>query len=306
MIDVQGHRGARGLMPENTLPGFARALELGVSTLEMDMAVTRDGVVVVSHDQCLNPDHTRDEHGRFIAGPRRPIFSLSLDELRRYDVGRLKPGTAYAERFPGQAGFDRLPIPTLAEVFALVREAGDTAVRFNIETKINPYRPKRSPGPEAFVDAFLATVRAAGVAERVILQSFDWRTLRYARRVAPEIATSCLTIEQPIENNIRRSVFGASRWLGGLDARDFASVPQLVKAADAAIWSPDATTLTPVLVAEAKALGLGVLPWTVNDPGAMAYWIDAGVDGLISDRPDVLLEVVRAKGLRPLGRDLKP
>ena len=296
-FDIEGHRGARGLAPENTLPGFARALAIGVTTLELDMGMTRDGVLVVSHDAVLNPDHTRDGAGRWLEKPGPAIFSLTLEELRRFDVGRLRPGSAYAARFPEQQAADRVPIPTLQEVFELVRRSGNASVLFNIETKIDPGFPDRTPGPEHFVDAFLKVVRESEMGGRVTLQSFDWRTLRYAYRVAPEIATSCLTIQQPGEDNVQAGRPGRSPWLGGLAAADFAgSVPQLVKAAGAGTWSPDATTLTPALVVEAHGLGLRVLPWTVNDPGAMAALIDAEVDGLISDRPDLLRQAAAARG----------
>lgn len=297
-LDIQGHRGARGLAPENTLVAFARALSIGVTTLELDLGVTRDGVVVVSHDSALNPDHTRDSLGRWLGGSGPALFTLTLDELRRYDVGRLRPGTAYAARFADQAGADGVPIPTLAEVFDLVRRSGNTSVGFNIETKIDPGFPDRTPGPEAFVDAFLKVVRDAGMTERVTLQSFDWRTLVYSRRVAPEIQTSCLTIQEPLEDNVRAGRPEASPWLGGLNARDFGgSVPRLAKAAGAAVWSPDATGLTSAALREAHALGLRVVVWTVNDPAEMGRLIDLGVDGIISDRPDLLRSTAASKGL---------
>lgn len=291
-FDVEGHRGARGLAPENTLPGFAKALEIGVDTLEMDLGVTKDGVLVVSHDQALNPDHTRDADGHWIPGPGPAIHSLTLEELKRYDVGRLRPWTLYSARFPDQVGADRVPIPTLREVFELVKQSGNTTVGFNIETKIDPGHPARTVAPGAFVELFLATVREAGMSARVILQSFDWRTLRYCRCVAPEIATSCLTTHHRGDDNVQ---FGRppSPWLDGLDQNAFVgSVPRLVKAADAAIWSPDASGLSAAQVEEAHGLGLRVIPWTVNDPKRMRELIAAGVDGLISDRPDRLRAVV--------------
>jgi glycerophosphoryl diester phosphodiesterase len=120
-FDLQGHRGARGLAPENTLAAFEAALAVGVVTLELDTVLTRDDVVVISHDATLNPDLTRDAGGRFIDGPGPAIRSLRLDELRSYDVGRLRPGSRYAQNFPEQVGVDGQRIPTLAELFGLVR-----------------------------------------------------------------------------------------------------------------------------------------------------------------------------------------
>ena len=120
-FDLQGHRGARGLAPENTLAGFARALEIGVTTLETDLAVTKDGVIVLSHDPVLNPDIVRGPDGQWLAAPGPAINSLTLAELKRYDVGRIKPGTKYAQQFAGQTPVDGQRIPTLAELFDLAK-----------------------------------------------------------------------------------------------------------------------------------------------------------------------------------------
>src|SRR5262245_36710309 len=148
-LDIQGHRGARGLAPENTLPAFARALSLVVSTFELDCAVTKDGVVVVSHDPALNPDITRGPDGAFLQTTGPAIWTLTYAELQRYDVGRLKPGTAYAKRWPEQQPVDGARIPRLADVFALVKQSGNETVRFNIETKISPLERGRTTGAEA-------------------------------------------------------------------------------------------------------------------------------------------------------------
>jgi glycerophosphoryl diester phosphodiesterase len=296
-FDLQGHRGARGLAPENTLAAFARALTLGVTTLELDLAVTRDGVVVVSHDPVLNPDITRGPGGRWIEKPAPSILSLSRADLSAYDVGRLRPGSAYALQFPDQVPADGARIPTLAEVYALAKKAGNADVRFNVETKLDPTKPDETPSPDAFVDAVVAVVRASGAAARTTIQSFDWRTLRRLRTVAPEIETVCLT-SQGSEDNVQVGRPGASPWLGGLDVDDFGgSVPRAVQAAGARVWSPNARDVDAALVAEAHRLGLSVIPWTVNTAEPMRALLDLGVDGLISDRPDVLRTVALEKGL---------
>src|SRR5262249_2113133 len=134
-LDLEGHRGARGLAPENTLAAFHKAIAIGVTTIETDMAVTSDGVIVISHDPLLNPDIVRDADGRWLAAKGPPIHSLTLAELRRYDIGRLNPASAYAKQFPEQRPADGERFPTLADVFALGK-ASAKPVRFNIETKI--------------------------------------------------------------------------------------------------------------------------------------------------------------------------
>jgi glycerophosphoryl diester phosphodiesterase len=297
-FDLQGHRGARGLMPENTLAGFAATLSVGVTTLELDLALTKDGVVVVSHDPYLNPDHTRGPDGKFLAGKGPPIRSLTLTELKRYDVGRLKPGTAYSASLPEQRAVDGATIPTLAEVFDLARRARADHVRFNIETKITPESGAEIADPETFAAAVVRDVRAAGMVARVSVQSFDWRTLAAIKRIAPEIELSCITVERQWRDNLQRGGRGASPWTAGLDIDDFeSSAPRLVKAAGCAIWSPMFQDLSPVELAEAKSIGLKVVPWTVNERSQMERLIRAGVDGIISDYPDRLRAAMQAAGL---------
>lgn len=296
-FDLQGHRGARGLRPENTLSAFAHALAIGVTTLELDTAVTRDGVVVVSHDSELNPDITRDASGAWLEKTGPAIHSLTFAELQRYDVGRTRPGSAYALRFKDQVPQDGERIPRLIDLFAMVERSGNAEVRFNIETKLDPRTPDVTPKPEPFARALVAEIRRAGMENRATIQSFDWSTLAVVKRIAPRIATVCLTTQRGPDDNIRAGEPGPSPWLGGLDIHDFGgSVPRLVKAAGAAVWSPDFTDLSPAAVAESHELGLLVIPWTANDPVDMARLIDLGVDGLISDRPDVLRQVLRDAG----------
>jgi glycerophosphoryl diester phosphodiesterase len=297
-FDLQGHRGARGLAPENTLPGFETALAIGVTTLELDLAMTRDGVLVVSHDRRLNPDHTRGPDGKFLEGEGPPIRSLTLGEVRRYDVGRLKPGTDYAKSFPEQRPADSARIPPLAELFDLVKRAGADHVRFNIETKITPTSGDETPDPETFAAALADVVRSAGLTARVSIQSFDWRTLKAMQRIAPEIERVCLTAEALNFDTIKRGGPGPSPWLAGLDIDDFAgSVPRLVAAAGCQVWSPLYRNAKADDVAAAKALGLKVIPWTVNERADMERLIALGVDGIITDYPDRLRAAMAARDM---------
>jgi glycerophosphoryl diester phosphodiesterase len=261
--------------------------------------VTRDGVVVVSHDPTLNPDLTRDASGRWLESPGPAVFQLALADLQKYDVGRLRPGTPYAARFATATGVDGERIPTLASVFSLAEKAGNRTVRFNVETKMDPGHPENTPVPEAFAEAVIAVIRAAGMAQRTTLQSFDWRTLRHAQKVAPEIATVCLTVQRPGDDNIQAGQPGPSPLLAGFDVDDFGgSVPRLVRAAGCAVWSPNALDLKAGQVAEAHGLGLTVVPWTVNEEPAMDALVQAGVDGMISDYPDRLRRVLDRRGAR--------
>jgi glycerophosphoryl diester phosphodiesterase len=291
-FDLQGHRGARGLAPENTLPAFERALAIGVSTLELDVGVTADGVVVVAHDPALNPAITRDASGRWLAAPGPPLKDLSLRELQAYDVGRIDPASAYGRSFAGQQAVDGTRIPALAEVFARVRALGAQHVRFNIETKLSPAQPQQTVSVEAMTDALLKTVRDAGLRDRVSIQSFDWRSLQRVQQREPAIPTVYLTVQTTNNDNTRDG-----GWTAGLRLADHGSVPRMVKAAGGKVWSPNAGALTPALVQEAQALGLAVVPWTVNEPADMDRIVGWGVDGLITDYPDRLREVLQQRGV---------
>jgi len=295
-FDLEGHRGTRGLAPENTLAAFRRAIEIGVTTIETDMGVTKDDVVVISHNPNLSPDLVRDPDGHWLAGPGPQIRSLTFAELRRYDIGRINPVSQYARSFPEQRAADGERFPKLSELFDLAKASGKP-VRFNIETKITPTSGANTPDPATFARLVLAVVREANVADRVTLQSFDWRTLIEMKRLAPEIETSCLTIQTANDNTVQQAPDGGpSPWHAGFALRDHGgSLPALVKAAGCGTWSMFWRNLTPKDLVEAHALGLKVLPWTVNERGDMRSLIDLGVDGIITDYPDRLREVMAEK-----------
>jgi len=295
-FDIEAHRGGRALRPENTLQSFANALSIGVDTLELDMGVTKDGVVVVSHERGLNPDLARDPHGAYVPPPGIPFVKLTLAEVKSYDVGQIRPGSAYAAQFPDQLAVPGTPIPTLAEVVALVRKAGNAHVRLNIETKIDPNHPDESPDPERFASFVLDLLEKEKFGDRVMIQSFDWRTLQLVQKRAPNIPTVYLSEQMGSGANVFRDK--PSPWTAGFDPMRYGgSVPKTIKAAGGAIWSPYYRDIDDDAVQEAHGLGLQVVVWTVNDAKSMASLIDMGVDGIISDRPDLLRQVAAEKGL---------
>jgi glycerophosphoryl diester phosphodiesterase len=298
MLDLQGHRGARGLWPENTLAGFARTIELGVSAMELDCAVTRDGVVVVTHDPHLNPDCTRDAQGRFLESAGPAIYALTYAQLQTYDVGRLRPGSAYAARFPQQQPMDGERIPRLADVLTLVRARGGARVRIAIEVKTFPEQPELTPAPEPFVQAVRLDVERTRAAALIAVLAFDWRVLSVARRLMPQIGTVALTEQQHDEDTVRLGSSTPSPWLGGLDPADYGgSIARLVKATGAGTWGPNYLDLDASRVEQAHALGLRVVPYTVNEPSDMEQMLAINVDGMISDRPDVLRALLERRGM---------
>ncbi|HEY9548739.1 MAG TPA: glycerophosphodiester phosphodiesterase [Kiloniellaceae bacterium] len=298
-FDLQGHRGARGLMPENSLPGFDKALALGVTTLELDAVMTADDVVVVHHDRRLAPERTRDASGGWIAEAAPPaIRDLTAARLATYDIGRARPGSRLAASFPQQTAHDGLAIPTLAAVLARAEALSGGTVRYSIETKIAPGAPAESAAADAFAAAVVAAIHAAGVEDRAAVQSFDWRTLQAVQRTAPAIDTVYLTAEQPWLDTPQRGQSAPSPWLGGVPV-DWAAttLPQAIDRAGGAVWSPYYRDLTEADLRQAQALGLRVVVWTVNDPADMASLIDLGVDGLVTDYPDRARAVMAQKGL---------
>lgn len=298
-FDLQGHRGARGLLPENSLAGFERAIALGATTLELDIAITRDGVLVIHHDRALNPEVARDASGRWIDQPPGPIHAMTWDQLQTYDIGRLKPGSGYASRYPDQQPIDGTRIPRLADLFARVRQLGHERVRFAIETKLSPLAPAEAPPPEAFANALIDEIRRAGMLQRVQILSFDWRTLQVVQRIAPTVPTVYLTAQQDWADNIAAGRPEGSPWTAGLRFADHGSVPKMIRAAGGHYWSVFHGDLDAAKVQEAHALGLKVLAWTVNDAALMGRLITLGVDGLITDRPDIAQRVLRERGIRP-------
>lgn len=288
-IDLQGHRGARGLAPENTLTAFRTALAIGVTTLETDLALTRDGVLVLSHEPRLYAALTRGADGRWLTEDGATIFSLMARDLAQHDVGRLNPAHKYSAQWIDQKASDGERIPSLQQLFDLARDArspGGRPVRFNIETKITPTSGDTTPDPGRFARVVIDAVRAAGMSERVTVQSFDWRTLREVKKLAPEISTACLTIESQNMNTVTPDTSGASPWHAGLKREDHGSLPRMVQAAGCNIWSPFWRNVTPESIAETHALNLKIIPWTINDPAEVERLAALGVDGIITDYPD--------------------
>ena len=281
MFDLQGHRGARGLFAENTLEGFAAALAIGVRSFEIDVAVTRDGVPVVHHDPALNPDLARRADRTWIEAPGALIRDLSLAELAAYEVGRIRPGSAYARTYATQAAAEGARIPTLDAVLRV-----EQAARFNIELKLMPEHPDWTVQAEEMVERVIKIVDRVDAADRVTVQSFDWRAPRHVRRVRPDIPRGWLTAAETIA--------AAPLWRGTAEAStNISDVPDAIAAEGGGTWTPLHSELTPTLLDHAHRLGQPVIPWTVNDPADMRRLIEWGVDGLITDWPD------RAFGLAP-------
>lgn len=267
-FDIQGHRGCRGLMPENTIPAMFKALDLGVTTLEMDVVVSKDNKVVVSHEPWFDAEITTKPDGSFIKpaeAMQYNIFQMNYDEIAKYDVG-LKPHP----RFPQQQKIKVIK-PLLADLFDSVAENMKTRRRpfpyFNIETKCLPAGDGRyHPKPAEFIELLVAVIREKQLEERVIIQSFDFRTLKYLHEKYPSIKTAML-----IEDSDVNDFEGQLKRLG--------YTPQ--------VYSPNHTLVDDELVKQCHDKGMKIIPWTVNDKKQINKLKKMGVDGIITDYPDL-------------------
>ena len=297
-IKIIGHRGAAGLMPENTLSGFKKAIEIGVDAIELDVHLTSDNVVVVTHDYRLNTAITRDAKGDWLKeGPL--IKNLTLAKVQSYDVGKLNRSTKYATRYPKRKSVDGERIPTLRDVIKLVKGTNERTNLF-IEPKTTPLKPEESSSPEVLVSAIAKILEEERFTHRVRIISFDWRSLRYIKKIMPRVPTAHVTIARENFDTIQKKKRGPSPWMTGLDIDDFDSIPQAIKAAGGVCWvsnykhaSGHGRAMTSKLVKEAHGLGLDVFVWMVNNKSDMKRMIKKGVDGIITDRPDVLRSIVK-------------
>lgn len=308
VFDLEAHRGGRDVRPENTLYSYAYAIELGATSIECDMQLTKDGQIVMSHNPILNSDITRDENGNYIENNKYDIRLMTVDELKKFDVGVMDPNCGEYYDLHGKTQFTYdAKIPTLEELMQLIQSYGDKNIVSNIETIFYPdptsaeYR--NNADPKKFVEIFNNIVKKYDMEDRVVLQSFDWQTLIEMKKLNPNISTSALWQEQPSwgrdSESLRRYEKKKSPWLGGLDIKDYQGNP--VKAAHAIgtdIISPYYTEISKQDVDEAHSLGMKVVPWTVNNEKDMNMLLDMGVDGIISDKPWLLKQVLEKRNIK--------
>jgi glycerophosphoryl diester phosphodiesterase len=324
-FDLQAHRGGIALTVENTLPAFANALELGVSTLELDVQITEDRQAVVTHDRRVSGAKCQDTGPATPGDPEYPYVGNYVNTLTLAQVRTLDCGSQRLAAYPEQELAPGEPMPLLSEVLDLVRAYNARQVMLNIETKVEAGAPQETAPREQFVQVTADLVREAKMERQVTIQSFDWGALMRMQQVAPELPVVALTNGQQF---LQAGQPGASPWLGGIDIDDFMTGDRsLQDAYVAAVDSFDADAVSPVhgdpqngsvddpgyvpfttpeLVEAAHATGMDVIPWTVNDRPTMEALIDTGVDGLITDRPDLLREVLADRGFRlPRAYELK-
>ncbi len=290
-VQVIGHRGTRGLLPESSLPGFAKAIDLNVDMIELDIGITRDETVVVHHDFTLNPEITRDCTGNWIETSSIRICDVTYEELSQYDIGMIKPSSDYRNQFPHQNSRNGCRIPTLEDVVSLVNASGRDVI-FCIEAKYLPREPLPTHPLEKFSEVLANEIIRLDIATTSIIQSFDWQIAQVIQKLVPRLDSWHLTSQMPSYNTLDESFDG--KLTQGMRLSDFdGSVPKMVAAIGGEVWSCDVQTLTADLVDEAHELGLKVNCWTVNSETEFQRLYAAGVDGIVTDYPDRLINFLK-------------
>ncbi len=293
LIRVVGHRGARGIMPENTMEGFAFTLACGVRLLEFDVAMTRDNVPVITHNHSLTRSIVRDQEGHWL-GEEAKVSDLDWADLAQLDVGGLDGHSAYGQRFPDQAFLYGARIPQLRDLCQLVAAPGFEDVHLMLEIKSEPEKMKEPTARIAIATAVVAEVRALGLSSRTLMHSFDWNLLAECQLIAPEMPTSFLT--QLPRNAADTGEDSANGACPDLTAPGV-SPPDLVAEAGGALWCPHYLDVTAQALARARALGLRVAVWTVNEVADIDRMIGLGVDAIVSDYPGRVQRRLLAHGL---------
>lgn len=323
--EVYAHRGARSFAPENTMPGFEAALKIGTDWMDMDVVLTKDGQILVTHDPVLNPDLVRGSDGKFIAENKEAlknyapeqmnafnlkyaVKNLTLVQTQEFDVGRLNPTSDYAKYFPEQVAVDGTRMPTLRDVIRWSNRQTRRETRFQIEMKTDPTRPDLSADPKAFAEALYRVMKEEKIFSRSEIQAFDFRCLTELQKIDRRVKTAYLTSRDNeaggVDDFFSKDAAVATRWTGGPQVKNHLnSIPRMIKAMGGYAWEPEDAQLTESTLREAHELGLKVVVWswpemlgTAFDPKLVTKMIDWGVDGIITDDPGRLISTLVARG----------
>ncbi|MEU1688543.1 glycerophosphodiester phosphodiesterase family protein [Micromonospora sp. NPDC005707] len=309
-FDLQAHRGGIGLTTEETLAGFAKAMRLGVTTLELDTQVTRDEKVVVTHDRQVSAQKCRDTGPATPGDPMYPYVGKYIKDLTLAQIKTMDCGYQQLPGFPEQEQIAGVRMAELRDVLGLVKSWRAHQLTLNIETKVEAGAPDQTAPRELFVRRVFEEIRASGIEDQVTIQSFDWGALRVMHRLAPRWPLVALTNYDFLQVGKP----GASPWLGGLDADDFggdfvraaAAIPGVTALSPNYGFPQNGTVADPAfrmypdakMIADAHARGLKVVPWTCDDPATVAALMDLGVDGIITNYPNRVRQLMAERGMR--------
>ena len=284
-IKIYGHRGARGVLPENTLESFEYLFENNIRAYETDILISKDNIPVITHDFKLDPSYTKDVNGNWIEDENIKIIDLTYEEILKYDVGTLNKLSRYGRKFINQKSLDNQKIPKLSDLLKLSSDNEFDDLLINLEIKSTPIEEGLTPSPEEMVKIVIDEVSRSNLSDKIIYSSFDWRVLREIKERDPKIPRAHLT------SGAKGKIYDKSPWLDFTPLHSEVELPKLIKALGGSAWHPNYKDVNKEIIEISRNEGLPVNVWTVNKEQDMLRMIDYGVDGIMTDYPLKLMEL---------------
>ena len=296
-IKIYGHRGARGDLPENTLDSFKYLFDNNINAYETDILISKDLVPVIAHDFRLDPSRTKDNEGNWIENENIKIFDLTYEELLKFDVGSVNKLSRYGRRFINQKNLENQKIPKLSELLEMSKKNKSENLLINLEIKSTPDEENLTPEPEDTVKLVMKDINGLHLKDKIIISSFDWRTLTVIKNNYPEIPRAYLT-QHLTGININQTIYNRSPWLSFLPYYEDHELPGIIKSQGGKAWHPYRKDITKKLVDISHQEDLPVNVWTVNKEYEMLKMIEYGVDGIMTDYPLRLKELCDKENIK--------
>ena len=296
-IKIYGHRGARGDLPENTLESFKYLFDNNINAYETDILISKDLIPVITHDFRLEPSFTKDSKGNWIEDENIKIFDLTYEELLKFDVGSINKLSRYGRRFVNQKPLENQRIPKLSELLDLSSKNKSENLLINLEIKSTPDEENLTPAPEDTVKLVVNEINLSNLKDKIIVSSFDWRTLTEIKNQYPEISRAYLTYQQVRGMKIKKTIYNRSPWMSFLPFYEDHELPKIIKSQGGKAWHPYRKDITKKLVDISHQENLPVNVWTVNEDYEMLKMIEYGVDGIMTDYPLRLKELCEKENI---------
>ena len=291
-IKIYGHRGARGVLPENTLESFKYLFENNIYAYETDILISKDFIPVITHDFRLDPSYTKDINDNWIEDENIKIIDLTYDQILQFDVGTLNKLSKYGRKFINQKSLQNQKIPKLSELLKLTSDNIVEDLLINLEIKSTPIEKNLTPEPDEMVKIIIDEVSRSNLEDRIIYSSFDWRVLREIKERGSKIPRAYLT------SGARGKIYDKSPWLDFTPLHNGVELPELIKALGGSAWHPNYKDVNKEIVQTSHDKGLPVNVWTVNRESDMLRMIDYGVDGIMTDYPLKLRELCEKENIK--------
>ena len=291
-IKIYGHRGARGVLPENTLESFKYLFENNIHAYETDILISKDFIPVITHDFRLDPSYTKDINDNWIEDENIKIIDLTYDQILQFDVGTLNKLSKYGRKFINQKSLQNQKIPKLSELLKLTSDNIVEDLLINLEIKSTPIEKNLTPEPDEMVKIIIDEVSRSNLEDRIIYSSFDWRILREIKERDSKIPRAYLT------SGARGKIYDKSPWLDFTPLHNGVELPELIKALGGSAWHPNYKDVNKEIVQISHDKGLPVNVWTVNRESDMLRMIDYGVDGIMTDYPLKLKEICKRENIK--------